>query len=48
MRRYLLPVIFLVVLALNAAAIMLMLDLDGSKVSTKHNTTQHEIRPVTR
>ncbi len=48
MRRYLLPVVFLVILALNAAAIMLMMELDGSKVTTKHHTTQQEIRPVTR
>lgn len=48
MRRYLLPVIFLTVVALNAAAVVFMLKLDGSKVSTKHNSIQHEIRPVTR
>jgi hypothetical protein len=45
MAKYFLPVVFVVILALNAALFaMIMLDLDGSNVTTKLTTMQPEMR----
>jgi hypothetical protein len=43
MAKYLLPIVFVVLLALNAAAYTLLtMDLDGSTVATKRIMTQQE------
>ena len=45
MAKYMLPVVFLVIMALNAALFaMITLELNGSNVTTKHTTTQPEMR----
>lgn len=43
MGKYLLPALLILFLALNVAAYALILDLDGSTVSTKHAITPREM-----
>lgn len=45
MTKYLLPMVLVVIMALNAALVaVIALDLDGSTVKTKQAVTQQEIR----
>jgi hypothetical protein len=45
MRKYLLPALFLLFMALNGAIYaFIMLELNGSTVTTKRSVTQQELR----